>query len=58
MPYDALVTRNHKMQESNLAAHTGVPLFVFNEEPFFGQDRIDQLIWRMKQYGLTERDNQ
>jgi len=53
--YDKLVTRNHEMHESNLSGHTGVPLFVFNNEPFFGQDRMDQLVWRMKQYGLTER---
>ncbi|MBL8547409.1 MAG: DsbA family protein [Hyphomonadaceae bacterium] len=37
------------------AGHWGVPLFVFNNEPFFGQDRLDHLIWRMKQSGLTER---
>ena len=34
---------------------TGVPLFVFKGEPFFGQDRMDMLIWRLAQYGLTER---
>jgi 2-hydroxychromene-2-carboxylate isomerase/uncharacterized protein (DUF1330 family) len=50
--YDALIERNHKLQESNLAAHTGVPNFVFNQEPFFGQDRMDQLLWRLKQHGL------
>ncbi|MBP6689020.1 MAG: DsbA family protein, partial [Hyphomonadaceae bacterium] len=37
------------------AGHWGVPLFVFQHEPFFGQDRLDHLIWRMKQAGLTER---
>jgi hypothetical protein len=41
--YDALIERNHKLQESNLAGHTGVPTFVFYQEPFFGQDRMDQL---------------
>ena len=54
--YDALIERNHKMQQGNLAGHTGVPNFVFNQEPFFGQDRMDQLLWRLKQYGLTERE--
>jgi 2-hydroxychromene-2-carboxylate isomerase len=29
-----------------------VPLMVFNGEPFFGQDRIDALLWRMSQSGL------
>jgi 2-hydroxychromene-2-carboxylate isomerase len=33
----------------------GVPTFVFENEPFFGQDRIDLLIWRMKGKGLTRR---
>lgn len=37
------------------AGHWGVPLFVFQHEPFFGQDRLDHLIWRMKQAGLRER---
>ena len=53
--YDALVQRNHNMQTTNTSGHTGVPLFVFNNEPFFGQDRIDQLIWRMKQFGVKKR---
>ncbi|MFZ4600898.1 MAG: 2-hydroxychromene-2-carboxylate isomerase [Caulobacterales bacterium] len=35
--------------------HWGVPTFGFMGEPFFGQDRIDALIWRMKQHGLVER---
>ena len=33
----------------------GVPTLVVHGEPFFGQDRIDHLIWRMKQHGLRER---
>lgn len=37
------------------AGHWGVPLFVFQGEPFFGQDRIEDLVWRMRQHGLTER---
>jgi hypothetical protein len=28
---------------------------VFEGEPFFGQDRIDVLVWRMKQKGLRSR---
>jgi len=27
--------------------HNGVPTFAFNNEPFFGHDRFDQLLWRM-----------
>lgn len=30
----------------------GVPSFVFDEEPFFGQDRMDTLCWRLDQKGL------
>lgn len=37
------------------AGHWGVPTLVFEGEPFFGQDRIDVALWRMKQKGLEER---
>jgi 2-hydroxychromene-2-carboxylate isomerase len=30
----------------------GVPTLVFRDEPFFGQDRIDTLCWRLDQQGL------
>ena len=30
------------------AGHWGVPLMVFEEEPFYGQDRFDHLVWRIK----------
>lgn len=48
-----------KIIESNQASqlesgHWGVPLFVFDGEPFFGQDRIDLLTWRMTQRGLPD----
>jgi 2-hydroxychromene-2-carboxylate isomerase len=52
-PYDAEIARNEADQKK--AGHWGVPLFVFESEPFFGQDRLDHLIWRMRQHGLTER---
>jgi len=29
------------------AGHWGVPTLVFEGEPFFGQDRFDQLVWRL-----------
>lgn len=32
--------------------HWGVPTFEFRGEPFFGQDRIDTLRWRLEQEGL------
>jgi 2-hydroxychromene-2-carboxylate isomerase len=35
-------------QEAMFAAgHWGVPLFVLDGEPFYGQDRFDQLLWRL-----------
>jgi 2-hydroxychromene-2-carboxylate isomerase len=35
--------------------HWGVPTMVFEGVPFFGQDRIDVLLWRMKQRGVELR---
>jgi 2-hydroxychromene-2-carboxylate isomerase len=35
------------------AGQWGVPSFVFEGEPFFGQDRIDTLCWRLDQVGLS-----
>ena len=37
------------------AGHWGVPTCVFRGEPFFGQDRLDVLLWRLEQNGLVER---
>ena len=53
--YDRMAFENQELQATNDAGHTGVPNFVFRGEPFFGQDRMDMLIWRLKQYGLEER---
>jgi 2-hydroxychromene-2-carboxylate isomerase len=50
---DAIIERNQGDLEA--AGHWGVPTMVFENEPFFGQDRIDLLVWRMKQRGLKER---
>lgn len=36
------------------AGHWGVPTMVFRGEPYFGQDRIDTLLWRMRQHGLEQ----
>ena len=35
------------------SGHWGVPTFVFNGEPFFGEDRIETLCWRLAQEGLA-----
>ena len=36
---------NHKAMLN--VGHWGVPLMAYNGEPFYGQDRFDQLLWRM-----------
>jgi 2-hydroxychromene-2-carboxylate isomerase len=48
-----IVEENQTAQRA--AGHWGVPMTVFDDEPFFGQDRIDQLVWRMGAKGLQER---
>ena len=37
------------------AGHWGVPTCAFQGEPFFGQDRLDVLLWRLKREGLQAR---
>jgi 2-hydroxychromene-2-carboxylate isomerase len=51
--YGAIVTANQDAQR--IGGHYGVPLMVFEGEPFFGQDRFDQLKWRMQERGLQRR---
>jgi 2-hydroxychromene-2-carboxylate isomerase len=50
---DALIQQNHGALVA--AGHWGVPTTVFRGEPFFGQDRIELLLWRMQQNGLRKR---
>jgi 2-hydroxychromene-2-carboxylate isomerase len=50
---DAVIAENQNALDK--AGHWGVPTMVFRGEPFFGQDRIDLLVWRLRQHGLTER---
>lgn len=49
----AIIEQNQRDLEA--AGHWGVPTMAFEGEPFFGQDRLDLLVWRMKQRGLKER---
>lgn len=51
--YDAIITDNQSAHAAS--GHWGVPTFAFNGEPFFGQDRIEMLLWRLKQHGLEKR---
>ena len=50
---DAVIKANEADQR--LGGHYGVPLMVYQGEPFFGQDRYDQLVWRMRQNGMAAR---
>lgn len=43
--FDDEVEENGRQLEA--AGHWGVPCMVFDGEPFFGQDRIEMLAWRM-----------
>jgi len=54
--YDAVIAENQRALEA--AGHWGVPTMVFQGEPFFGQDRIDLLLWRLRQHGLQRRPAQ
>ena len=53
--YDPMedVEANHAALEE--AGHWGVPTMVFKGEPFFGQDRIDTLRWRLEKEGVPKR---
>jgi 2-hydroxychromene-2-carboxylate isomerase len=51
--YDAKIADNQKALEAS--GHWGVPTLAFENEAFFGQDRIDHCVWRMKQHGLQKR---
>lgn len=50
---EAAVQANRQAQLA--AGHWGAPLFVHAGEIFFGQDRLDDLVWYLKQHGLKER---
>ncbi|WGD52463.1 2-hydroxychromene-2-carboxylate isomerase [Bradyrhizobium sp. CB1650] len=51
--YEQVIAGNEK--DHAASGHWGVPTFVFEQEPFFGQDRIDLLLWRMQGKGLVRR---
>ncbi len=46
------IERNQSLLEQ--AGHWGVPTMVVRGEPFFGQDRIKTLEWRLKKLGLSK----
>ncbi len=50
---DAVIEQNQRDHEA--AGHWGVPTMVFEGEPFYGQDRLEFLLWRMRRRGLATR---
>jgi 2-hydroxychromene-2-carboxylate isomerase len=50
---DNIIQENQDALEAS--GHWGVPTLVFENEPFFGQDRVDLAVWRMKQKSLQSR---
>jgi 2-hydroxychromene-2-carboxylate isomerase len=51
--YHAIIDQHQKGQDK--AGFAGVPLMTIRGENFFGQDRIDQLLWRMEEYRVPKR---
>ncbi|MBL4620090.1 MAG: DsbA family protein [Marinicaulis sp.] len=39
-------------ETAQLVHHWGVPLMVLDGEPFFGQDRLESLVWRLDRLGV------
>jgi 2-hydroxychromene-2-carboxylate isomerase len=48
-----VIAENQAAQDPH---HWGVPLMVFEDEAFFGQDRLDVLEWRLGPSGVARRD--
>ncbi len=51
--WDAVIETNQAALDAS--GHWGVPTLVFEGEPFFGQDRIEMCVWRMREKGLAAR---
>lgn len=52
--YEQQIEQNQ--QDHEASGHWGVPTCTFRGEPFFGQDRLDVLLWRLQNNGLSARD--
>ena len=46
---EALMAFVRSNEEEQFTHHWGVPLMVHNDEPFYGQDRLPALRWRLEQ---------
>lgn len=53
--YDPMIEVNANHAALEEAGGWGVPTMVFQGEPFFGQDRIDTLRWRLEKVGVAKR---
>lgn len=53
--YDPMVDIEANQAALDAAGGWGVPTMVFNGEPFFGQDRIETLRWRLEKVGVPKR---
>jgi len=53
---DRITAEIETAQQEQDKLHWGVPLMAFEDEAFFGQDRIDLLEWRLEQTGIERRD--
>ena len=53
--YDPMTDIEANQAALEAAGHWGVPTMVFEGEPFFGQDRIDTLRWRLDKAGVPKR---
>lgn len=51
--YERIIEDNQQAHDES--DHWGVPTFIFGEETFLGQDRIEVLTWRMRQAGVPLR---
>ncbi|HIG22157.1 MAG TPA: 2-hydroxychromene-2-carboxylate isomerase [Henriciella marina] len=51
--HEAEIERNQAALDAS--GHWGVPTMVFEDEPFFGQDRVDTLRWRLEKSGVPKR---
>ena len=50
---EAVIEQNQT--DHDHSGHWGVPTCVYSGEPFFGQDRLDVLLWRLQKEGLRTR---
>ncbi len=53
--YDPMADVEANQASLDAAGHWGVPTMVFQGEPFFGQDRVDTLRWRLDKAGVQKR---